>query len=112
MRSLSPALQQFLQECERRQLGPEQVASALLQRHKGDPRAAEVEAWDIFDYVAGGSPGMRPNSATQNSSVSSINEVIRCILDGTEEPKVERTPVRHFSRNAGRGGILSSLVGR
>lgn len=64
-----------------------QVASKLLELHKGDARAAEVDAWAMFDIMAEGTVGDRRNK----DGGMFAREVVNHILQGTEDPPVART---------------------
>lgn len=91
-------------------LEPHKAASFILQRHGGDPRAAEAEAWELYDWLAGGTWGSRPRAIEQNGAAIAANQICRHIIDKTEEPPVKRIPPKLFA--GGARSLISSLVGR
>lgn len=74
---------------------PEEVASKLLQFHAGDARVAESDAWSLYDRLAGGTWGLRPDPKSDTSIAAGrrwVGAVIDAILAGREMPAVERRP--------------------
>lgn len=68
---------------------PDEAASKILRFHNGVEREAERDAWAMFDFMAEGSPGNRKNEGGFNYG----NELVKHILNGTENPRVERRAV-------------------
>lgn len=62
------------------------VASKLLQFHGGDARAAEADAWAVYDVAAGGTWGNRSNQEGMDAG----RTIVAHIVDGTEKPPVPR----------------------
>lgn len=89
-RRLAKNLQENLQLIQK--MSPEEAASALLQKHGGDPRAAEVDAWEIYDMAAGGTWGAR---GKKTEGAANSLEIIRAMLEHLEDPAVQRTRVKH-----------------
>lgn len=97
-------------------LSPDEAASWLLAQNKGDPRAAEVDAWDLYDFVAGGMWGYRPKPPREGAIIAS--QIAQHIIGATEKPPVPRGPVMHPAYVASRtgekpkiGSVLSGILG-
>lgn len=66
---------------------PEVAAAKILTFHDGDGRAAEADAWEIYNLAAGGSWGEgRPNVEPGKIALA----IVRHITENTEQPPVPR----------------------
>lgn len=68
---------------------PAQAASILLTNANGIARNAERALWDTWNVLVGGEPAKRPANGESPESDFCI-AVVKCIVEGTEEPKVAR----------------------
>jgi hypothetical protein len=71
------------------QLTPAQAASVLLTNAKGVARVAEKDAWDTWGAIVGGEPGRRPKDG-ESAESDFCMAMVKCIVEGTEEPAVAR----------------------
>lgn len=102
-----------------RELSEAEGASLILQSNKGDPRAAEADAWELYNLVAGGTWGLRPKGGQYAANAQRAMNIAWHIFSGTEIPQVPRTEVKHpayawsnaLTRGQRAGGFLSKIGG-
>ena len=79
---------------------PEQAASRILEHCKGDVRESEALTWTLYDRLMGGSWGSRPDPKKDQGVAAGRSwslAVLYAIEHGTEDPRVERAPVKRIA---------------